>query len=383
MPIRVLHVVNSLGKGGLENGLVNLIDRMDPGRFEHVVCTIRGLGENLERLPRARIQVLSLARPGSQSRFQTPALVRTIRRFQPDIVHSRNWAAIEGVVAGRLARAHAVVHSEHGLEMRAAAKEPRRRVYFRRAAFELADRVLAVSHQLRDLHARRTGFPARKITVIHNGVDATQFFPDPDTRARMRQEMRIPESAFCIGCVANLLPVKDHATLLAAVDALPASCGDWRLLIVGDGPEGPKLKTFVEAHPRWKDKVLFLGTSGRVRELLTTMDVFVLASVAEGICNALLEAMATGVPVIASAVGGNPEVVVGGESGLLFPAGVVRALTTHLSQLAAEPALRAALGRRARERVRSEFSVQSMVHAYEQLYLSLGRAAGAPALSVG
>jgi sugar transferase (PEP-CTERM/EpsH1 system associated) len=383
MPIRVMHVVNNLGRGGLENGLVNLIQRMDPRRFEHVVCTIRGLGPNAGRLPIERVQVMTLAETGSRSLVQTPALVRAIRRFQPDIVHSRNWAAIEAVGAGRLVRAGAVVHSEHGFEAKASTDEPRRRICFRRLAYELADRVLAVSFQLRDLHASRTGFPARKIRVIHNGVDRERFFPDPETRNRMRGELGILESELCIGSVGNLLPVKDQMTLLKALAALTDRFGEWRLLVVGEGAEDRKLRAFVDAHPAWKHRVMFLGSSSRVSELLRAMDVFVLPSVAEGICNSLLEAMATGLPVIATAVGGNPEVVVDGESGLLFPAGDVPALVSHLSRLSAQPGLRAQLGQRAIERVRNEFSLDSMVREYEQLYLGLRPVAGVPALSAG
>ena len=382
MPVRIMHVVNNLGKGGLENGLVNLVERLDPERFEHIVCTLRGLGPNAERLPADRVRVLPLGRGDANTRFQTPALVRTIRSVRPDIVHSRNWAAIEAVVAARMARPCAVVHSEHGFEAEAWAREPRRRAYFRRLAFELADRVLSVSSQLRDVHASRTGFPARRIAVIHNGVDCEQFFPNPVDRARVRDELGIGEAEFCIGCVANLLPVKDHMTLLESLDAMPEHAGGWRLLLIGDGPERRGLEAFVEAHPRCKQRVLFLGSSGRVPELLRGMDVFVLPSLAEGICNSLLEAMATGVPVVATAVGGNPEVVVEGESGLLFPARDVRALTHRLLQLRADPQLRAHLARRAIQRAREEFSIASMVQAYEQLYAGL-RPALIPVLSAG
>jgi sugar transferase (PEP-CTERM/EpsH1 system associated) len=382
MPIRIMHVVNNLGKGGLENGLVNLIQSMDSNRFEHVVCTLRGLGPNLERLPTERVEVLTLADPGSPTRFQTPALAKAIRHHKPDIVHSRNWAAIEAVVASRLARAGAVVHSEHGFEASATLGEPWRKAWFRRVAFELADRVFAVSWQLRDIHATGTGFSAERIGVIHNGVDCRRFSADVATRNRVRAELKIDDSELCIGCVANLLPVKDHMTLLTAIGLLARQRENWRLLLVGEGSEEPRLRAFVEQDPLLRERVTFTGSSNRVVELLRAMDVFVLPSVAEGICNSLLEAMASGVAVVATAVGGNPEIIVDGESGLLFPVGDAGALAEHLLHLEGQPAMRKQLAERAIQRVREEFSLQSMVQQYEQLYSSL-RPTGIPVLSAG
>lgn len=381
MPIRVMHVINDLTTGGLENGVVNLIRHMDPSRFEHVVCTIRGLGCNLERLPLDRVAVTCLAGVGATTRFQTRALAQVIRHTRPDIVHSRNWATIEAVPAGRLARASAVVHSEHGFEATASTKEPWRRIVFRRIAYELADRVLTMSSQLRDLHAHRTGFPARRITVIHNGVAQDRFFPDENSRRRIRHELHIRESDFCIGCVANLLPVKDHLTLLRAFGRAAAAGDGWRLLLVGEGPERARLEAFVEEHPAWRARVSFLGSSSCVPDLLRAFDVFVLPSVAEGICNSLLEAMATGVPVVATRVGGTPEVVVDGESGLLFPVGDADALSGHLLDLSAHPERRAALGAGGLARVQRAFSIESMVRAYERLYLDVIPGASVPAFS--
>jgi sugar transferase (PEP-CTERM/EpsH1 system associated) len=382
MAIRIMHVLYGLNRGGLENGLVNLIQRMDACRFEHVVCTVRGLGPNAERLPE-RVRVRSLDATGSSSRLQTPALIRVIREVRPDIVHSRNWGAIEAVVAARVARVRAAVHSEHGFEADASAPEPWRRVCFRRLAYELADRVLSVSRQLRESHATRTGFPASRITVIHNGVDSERFSPDRNTRVRVRQELGIGDAELCIGCVANLLPVKDHMTLLESLGVLADRRGDWRLLLIGEGPERPRLQAFVDARPEWKSRVVFLGSSNCVPDLLRAMDVFVLPSVAEGICNALLEAMSTGLPVIATAVGGNPEVVVDGKSGLLFAAGDARALANLLERLWTQPRLRTQLGEQAIRHVQNEFSMGSMVAAYDQLYCNLRPAAAVPALSAG
>jgi len=362
-----MHVVDNLGKGGLENGLVNLIERLDPTRFEHVVCAIRRLGPNAERLQAGGVRVICLGTQAS-SQFQMLALARTIREVKPDVVHSRNWAAIEAVIAGRWVRSCGLVHSEHGLEADTRTKEPWRRYCFRRLAFELADRVLSVSDQLRDLHARRTGFPTRRITVIHNGVDSERFRPDPVVRARVREELGISEKEFCIGCVGNLTPAKDYRTALNAVDAFDKGCNDWRLLVIGEGTERPKLEELVKAHSQWSNRVSFLGLSHRVPEFLAAMDVYVLTSVIEGISNSLLEAMACGLPVIATAVGGNPEVIIDWESGLLFPSGDSDRLAEQLLLLRERTDLRLQLAQQARCRVRDEFSIGAMVQKYQEVY---------------
>jgi sugar transferase (PEP-CTERM/EpsH1 system associated) len=373
MPIRILHVVDHLGKGGLENGLVNLIEHLDPARFEHVVYAIRKLGPNADRLAKSRIQILCQGKLDTDSRFQAAKLARAIREVRPDVVHSRNWAAVESVVAGRWVRFCKVVHSEHGLEADASAHEPQRRIWFRRMAYHLADRVLSVSYQLRNLHAARTGFDPKRITVIHNGVDRNRFCPDPAARIRVRRELGLAPDEFCVGCVGNLFPVKDHMTALQGMEGLAALDRNWRLLVIGEGPERQKLEAHLAQRPYWRERVQLLGTSHRVPELLHAMDAYVLPSIAEGISNSLLEAMASGIPVVATTTGGNPEVVIDGESGLLFPVGNAGKLSAHLLRLRADQKLRSDLAERALRRVRDEFSLDSMVGKYAQLYESLGR----------
>src|SRR5512133_1032355 len=179
MRIRILHVVDHLGKGGLENGLVNVIENLDPSRFEHVVYAIRKLGPNADRLAARGVNVICQGKQDTDSAIQVRALAGAIRKVRPAIVHSRNWAAVEAVPAARWVRGCKAVHSEHGLEGDVNAREPLRRVWFRRLAYELAHRVFSVSWQLRDLHARRTGFAPSRMAVIHNGVDRRRFRPDP------------------------------------------------------------------------------------------------------------------------------------------------------------------------------------------------------------
>jgi glycosyltransferase involved in cell wall biosynthesis len=166
-------------------------------------------------------------------------------------------------------------------------------------------------------------------------------------------------------------------TLLKGAAALAGHRRNWRLLMVGEGPERPSLEAFVTAHP-WSEQVSFVGSSNLVPELLNAMDVYVLPSIAEGISNSLLEAMAAGLPVVATDTGGNPEVVVDRESGLLFPVGDCSKLAEHLLLLDGRRDMRLQLGHEAVRRIRQAFSIDSMVQKYEQLYESLATIVTAP-----
>jgi sugar transferase (PEP-CTERM/EpsH1 system associated) len=377
--MRILHVVTYFGKGGLENGLVNVINGLDRGAYQHVVCAIRALGSNTRRLP-SDVEVVSLDL-GPTSRVQTPALCRMIRRFAPDVVHSRNWGAIEGVFAARWAGA-ASIHSEHGFEARDGSNESFRRQVVRRVAFEVADAVQTVSGQLRDYVARRTGFSPGRIQVIRNGVDATRFHPDAAIRGETRKRLGLCDDEVCLGCVANLLPVKDHVTLLRALAATPMQGVPWRLLLIGTGSEEAALRRFADAHFA-AGRVTFLGASDDVPQLMRAMDVFVLPSVAEGICNSLLEAMATGTPVVATAVGGTPEVIEDGRSGILVRPEDPQGLSEQLAALCADSNRRGELGAGAIRRVREAFSMESMIRGYQRLYEGVRLTADAAPVPAG
>jgi len=377
MRIRILHVIDTmLGMGGMEKGVVNLIRGMDPTHFEHVVCVMRSLGSLTDSIPRDRAQVICLGETGSGLRFQALGLARQIRAAKPDVVHSRNWGTIEAVLAGSVLGSCSLVHSEHGMESESPA-EPLRRRWLRRLAFQLADQVMSVSYHLRDHYARNTGFAADRIGVIHNGVDTDLFYPRDQKRVITRDQLGIAQDEFCVGIVGRLEPVKDTLTLLRAATAFPDTWGAWRILIAGDGSDLPVLQEFLRTRPSLRDRVTFLGEIQDVPEFLNCLDVYVLPSLYEGISNSLLEAMASGLCVIATAVGGNSEVIVDGESGLLFPVGDSDSLAERLNMLYQRREVRARLARRAIDRVKEQFSLQSMVRNYEQMYCSVHTRSGA------
>lgn len=242
-----------------------------------------------------------------------------------------------------------------------------RRRWLRRLAFQLADRVLCVSYHLRDHHALNTGFPAPNISVIHNGVDTDLFRRRPEERVHTRARYRLAPDEFCIGTVGRLEPIKDMLTLLRAAVEFPDSL-KWRVLIAGEGSEMPVLQQFLRDRPEMRNNIQFLGEIQDVPDFLNSLDVYVLPSLYEGISNSLLEAMSSGLAVVASSVGGNTEVVADGESGLLFPVAQSSVLREQLMMLHRETDLRLRLGCQAMHRVKESFSLESMVREYERMY---------------
>jgi sugar transferase (PEP-CTERM/EpsH1 system associated) len=365
--IRIIHVIDSLGTGGAESGIRKLLAGLDASLFEQTVCTVAP-GPASESESGAR--VISLSRAGSEKRkLLVPQLIKVFRRERPDIVHSRNWGTIEAVPAARLARVKTVVHSEHGLELATLHRQPWRRNAMRRLCFAWANRVFAVSEDLSRYYAGKLRIRKDRIGVIANGVDCNKFSWCIQSRVIMRQQLGIENSTVVIGTVGRLDPIKDHRTLFQALDLLLLHGIPALLVIVGDGPERKILENDARARGEVAKRIRFVGESKDVLSHLCAFDIFALPSLAEGMSNALLEAMAAGLACVATRVGGNPELIQHGKSGLLFEPGRVAALAGYLKSLATDAPLRHSLGMNARSRIQERFSLQRMLSDYTGLYL--------------
>jgi sugar transferase (PEP-CTERM/EpsH1 system associated) len=366
--LRILHVISYMGRGGAEMGILKLIDGLGE-KFEHRICTMRGYDVNFVRSNFSEEKMFVAGSPALKLQFPLFRLMHIMRQYRPHVVHTRNWGAIEAVMAAKLASVPVVIHSEHGYEVDMFAGLPMRRRLFRRAAYAMGDAVFALTKELRDFHARQAWVRPESMDVIYNGVDTQRFAPGEKTRLALRGELGIPEQSFVIGSVGRLVPIKDHATLLKAAASLAASGIDLRVLLVGQGPEREKLENL--AAETLRGRVYFAGDSGRVPEMLNAMDVFVLPSLNEGMSNTLLEAMASGLPVLATNVGGNPEIVQDNVDGCLFKPGDVQWLADKLKQLASDPDLVHQLGTAARNRAMNSFSLSRMLDTYRRFYLDL------------
>jgi sugar transferase (PEP-CTERM/EpsH1 system associated) len=367
--LRVLHVITFLGRGGTENVVLSLIAGLGSQEFDQEVCTMRGNDQEFARQHQIEEKLHTAGHPGRNFQFPLFRLAKIMRKYRPHIVHTRNWGGLEGVPAARLAGVPVVIHSEHGYEMENLAGLPMRRRVFRRVSYAMADAVFTVTDELRTYHAKQAWLSAERIRVLRNGVDTDRFAPRAEMRERLRSGFGWNADTFVIGTVGRVVPIKDQQTLLRAAEDVILSGVDARVLLVGGGSEESALRRQVEASTALVGRVQFMGASGRVDEFLNAMDVFVLPSLNEGMSNTLLEAMATGLPVVATRVGGNPEIVEDGACGWLFSPKDVANLAGRLTQLAKEPALRCVLGSAARQRVLKKFSFELMIETYRSLYL--------------
>jgi sugar transferase (PEP-CTERM/EpsH1 system associated) len=299
-------------------------------------------------------------------------LIRIMRAYRPHIVHSRNWGAIEAIPAACLAGVPIVIHSEHGYEVETITGLPSHRRLLRRAAYAMADAVFTVSVELRAYHAKQAWVSQKHIRVIHNGVDTARFSPRPEIQQEVRRRFGLSAHAFVVGAVGRMVSIKDYQTLLRAAELLAGKGVDLQVVFVGSGPELSGLQQTAEASAHLSGHVRFLGTVPDTAEILNAMDAFVLPSLSEGMSNTLLEAMASGLAVVATNVGGNPELVVDGSSGYLFPPGDSQALASVLEELSRDPERRCQAGQAARRRALDEFSLDGMISNYRNLYLELG-----------
>jgi glycosyltransferase involved in cell wall biosynthesis len=237
--------------------------------------------------------------------------------------------------------------------------------------YSMADVVFTVTNDLRTFHGKQAWLEADDFRVIYNGVDTDRFAPRPGDAARLRLEFAIPQDRVVIGSVGRLVPIKDHPTLLRAAERLLRAGRNVHVLVAGAGPDLEKLKAQVATSEVLRERVTFVGATDRVPELMNAMDVFVLPSICEGMSNTILEAMASGLPVVATSAGGNPELVENGQSGLLFSPSCVESLTQHLVRLTDDSELRTQLGKDARQRAVNLFSLSGMIQRYRDLYLEL------------
>ena len=373
-PIRVMHLVFTLGPGGMEHGVVKIANGLDPSRVVSSICSTTPADPGMLATVHPDVPVIELKRRTGNDPAVVWAIARAVRRRRPHILHTHGWGTLlEGIVGGRLARVPAIVHGEHGtLQLRP------RQVALQRWAWRQVDQVLSVSSRLAERMSGEVGIPLERIRVIRNGVNLARFSGSGADGGRAA--FGLPEEGLLVGAVGRLVDVKDHAALIDAVYELRRRGHNVLAVISGEGPLRAALTQHI-ARLELEPYVRLLGHRSDVETVFAAIDVFVQPSKSEGMSNTILEAMASGLPVVATRVGGADEMVVDGETGVLVPAGDVDRLVEALARLAARESLRRGMGRLGRIRAHGEFSLQRMVGAYESFYCDLVRRRAAAVLA--
>ncbi len=366
----VAHILYRLDIGGLENGLVNLINTIPADRYRHAIISLTECTDFRFRIRRQNVEYYALhKRPGKDFSAYLQ-LWRLLRRLRPQIVHTRNLSALDCLLPAALAGVRCRIHGEHGRDMIDLDGSSWKYNALRRAIRPLVQRYIPLSRDLEDWLRCRIGVPPEKISRIYNGVD-TRLFQPASAREPLPDTNFAPPGIMVIGTVGRMQTVKDQLTLVRAflhlLKTVPGAREKLRLALVGDGPLRVQAAAMLAAEDA-SALAWLAGSRDDVPRLLRGLDVFVLPSLAEGISNTILEAMACGLPVVATRVGGNPELVIEGETGMLVPAADPVALAGALDNYLRDPSLARRHGRAGRERVEREFSLHAMVQRYLAVY---------------
>jgi sugar transferase (PEP-CTERM/EpsH1 system associated) len=375
----VLHVVYRFDVGGLENGVVNLINHMPAAAYRHAVLALTEATDFSRRIRHADVPVIALHKPPGHGVWLYPQLFRLMRAWRPAIVHSRNLAALEAVVPAWAAGVPVRIHGEHGVDVDDLDGSNRKYRLLRRIYRPFVSHYVSLTTGLTDYLAAGVGVKQSRVTQICNGVDVERFRPEVGTPGQIEGCPFDTSRHWLVGTVGRMQAVKDQVSLARAfaraLQERPALRERMRLVMVGDGPLRAQSQAILEASGV-ADLAWLPGERGDVAEIMRVLDCFVLPSLGEGVSNTILEAMASGLPVIATAVGANADLVRHGETGEIVPPADVEALAAAIVGLGTAPERAAAMGRAARAAAETRFSLRSMVSDYQALYDARLRARG-------
>lgn len=367
----IVHLIHRLDVGGLENGLVNLINHLPPERYRHAIVCLEDSSDFRLRIQRPGVEIISINKQQGKDWSHYLRLFHTLKRLQPQLIHTRNLAGIEAQLLAAAAGVRLRVHGEHGRDINDLDGSKRRYRLLRQVLRPLIGHFIAVSKELEAWLVDTIGARPQRVTHICNGVDSLQFHPRLGPPAPIGPHGFVNEHAFVIGSVGRMAEVKDHITLVHAFLTLLAQGGvassRLRLVIIGEGPCREACQDVLRASGT-AALAWLPGARDDIARLMRGMTVFVQPSLAEGASNTVLEAMATGLPVVATAVGGNPELVHPGWTGTLVPPRDPGQLAAAIADYYRIPGLAAQHGARARRRVLAEFSLSAMANAYLAVY---------------
>ncbi len=375
-PIHVVHVIQHLQTGGLENGLVNLVNGLSSESMRHSIVCLSNYSDFRQRIT-AAVDVVAIEKQPGKDWAHYRRLAAALRGLRPTIVHTRNVGALDSILVARLSGARYCIHGEHGWDVHDLDGTSARYRLYRKALRPFVSRYVAVTRDIKQWLIESIDIAPDRIAQIYNGVDTARFCPQ-GADAGIRRDLGWSAEAIVLGTVGRLKTVKNQVLLVRGFaqlrERLPQLLVDrLRLLIVGSGPDRAMLEAEALRHGVAR-ACGFVGERSDVERVMREIDLFVLPSLNEGLSNTLLEAMATTKPVVASAVGGNLELIDGYGCGALFESNDSAALADVLERYVTSESLRREHGSAGRARVEREFALELMLSRYLQLYLDVVRA---------
>ena len=362
---RILHIVDRIDVGGMERNLFEIV-RATRDDFEHHVCCLRGASKLEDEFVGIGALVHHQATSGRGAFAAIAGLTRLVRQLRPAIVHARNWGTAEAVPAARIGGTRAVVYGEHG---RRSVPRLRRREWGRWLLAPFVDAIVAPSDDVRAYLTDEVGIAAGRIRVIRNGVDTDRFRPVAD-RAALRARLGIEPDAEVVVALGRMKESKNLPVLVAALERLSRKRPRLSLVLVGDGEDRVRVERTARELGVAK-RMRLTGMRDDVEHWLAAADVLAHTSRSEGSSNAILQGMACGLPVVATDLGANAEIVDPGETATLVPVGDVAAVAAAIAGYLADDARRRQHGNAARHRVLSRYPLHGMTEGYRKLYSEL------------
>ncbi len=368
-PPLIAHVLHHFGVGGMENGVVNLINHLPPNRYRHVIICLTAYNDFHQRLNRP-VELIALHKKAGHDFGLYARLFRVLRQLKPALIHTRNLSALEAQAVAAAAGVRARVHGEHGRDIYDLYGRRLKYNLLRRGLRPLIHRYIAVSRDLAHWLKDTVHVAPQRVVQIYNGVDSEKFAPRK-TRTPLGPPGFSDADSFIIGSVGRMAEVKDYPALVRAflrlLEIAPELRQRARLVILGEGvTRAHCLELLQQAGAA--DLAWLPGECENIAELMPQFDLFALPSLGEGISNTILEAMACALPVIATQVGGNGELVEAGRTGELVPAADPEQMAQALLKYMRNEALTRSHSQAGRAKIEAHFSMAAMVSAYSQVY---------------
>jgi sugar transferase (PEP-CTERM/EpsH1 system associated) len=370
--VTVGHTIYAFNNGGMERGLLNVVNYGDREKFHHVILCLTEAGDFANLLAAPNCEVLELHKKEGNDWRLPWRIAAAARRRRIDVFHARGWPTlVETALGARLARVPGTLYVFEGKTFQDLQGIGFKRRWVQKAMIRSYQRVITLNRRMRADLAAECSLPEERIDIVANGVDVNIFRPR-EGRGQLRASLGLPAERLILGSVARLDPVKNHEVILRALVRAANDGSRPFFLLVGEGAHRAVLEREIQRLGLASDVRLF-GYSDRIADLLNCMDLYIQSSFYEGFSHTLLEAMACGLPVVATDVGGTGDVLNEGREGFFFKPDDDETLASIIMRLRLDHQQRHLLGERARRRVSDHFPIQSMVRSYENLYLQLAQ----------